>query len=202
MAMKMSVRNLAAMRLTTQLSSRLPQKSLAFPVLKTSGFHTSRPSRLVLGEKLPPHSLMEKSPSDRIDLQKELASGKSIIIGTPAAFSGTCSQSHLPGFFSRLAEFKKKGIQNFFVISVNDPFVMNAWKDSFGTDSSVRFLSDPQGEWAKAARVDWDATTILGNRRSKRFVAVVDNGVVSAIFIEPDNTGLTITSADSVLTAI
>ena len=38
----------------------------------------------------------------------------------------------------------------------------------------MRFLADPQGEWAKAARLDWDATTIMGNRRSKRFVAVVE----------------------------
>jgi len=69
----------------------------------------------------------------------------------------------------------------------------------------------------KAADLDWDASTIMGNRRSKRFVAVVDvsaplftwttiddfqDGIVSAIFIEPDNAGLTITSADSVLASI
>ena len=110
---------------------------------------------------------------------------------------------------------------------------MNAWKDSFGVNSSVlpskhstvtrqltlevRFLSDPQGQWVKAAHLDWDASTTLGNRRGKRFVGVVDvpapnftwsaigdfqDGVISAIFIEPDNAGLTITSADSVLASI
>ena len=76
----------------------------------------------------------------------------------------------------------------------------------------MRFFADPQGEWAKAAKVDWDATSIMGNRRSKRFVAVVNvsriwllliqDGAVSAVFIEPDNAGLTITSADAVLGAI
>ena len=35
-------------------------------------------------------------------------------------------------------------------------------------------MSDPQGEWVKAARLDWDATSIMGNKRSKRFVAVID----------------------------
>jgi peroxiredoxin len=60
--------------------------------------------------------------------------------GTPAAFSGICSEQHLPGFFSRLSEFRQKGIQNFYVIAVNDPFVMNAWKDSLGADSSVSLL--------------------------------------------------------------
>jgi len=35
-------------------------------------------------------------------------------------------------------------------------------------------LSDPQGAWVKAARLDWDATSIMGNNRGKRFVAVID----------------------------
>ena len=53
--------------------------------------------------------------------------------GVPAAFSGTCSKQHLPGYFSRLDELRGKGIQDIYVISVNDSFVMNAWKDSFGS---------------------------------------------------------------------
>ena len=90
---------------------------------------------------------MEKSPSDMVDLQKEVGTKKSLIMctllfvfngsGVPAAFSGTCSKQHLPGFFSRLGDLRQRGIQDIYVISVNDPFVMNAWKDSFGTDSSV-----------------------------------------------------------------
>jgi len=169
---------------------------------QSSLFHTSQPSFLVLGEKLPPTTLIEKNPKDRVDLQKEIGTKKALIIGVPAAFSGTCTQQHLPGFFKQLGELRQKGIQEIYVISVNDPFVMNAWKDSFGVDSSVRFLSDPQGAWVKAARLDWDATSIMGNKRSKRFVAVIDDGAVSAIFIEPDNAGLTITAAASVLGSI
>ena len=57
--------------------------------------------------------------------------------GVPAAFSGTCSKSHLPGYLKQLGQLRQKGIQEVYVISVNDPFVMNAWKDSFGVDSSV-----------------------------------------------------------------
>jgi peroxiredoxin len=62
--------------------------------------------------------------------------------GVPAAFSGTCTQSHLPGYFKHLGELRQKGIQEIYVISVNDPFVMNAWKDSFGVDSSVILARD------------------------------------------------------------
>jgi peroxiredoxin len=37
----------------------------------------------------------------------------------------------------------------------------------------VRFLADPRAEWTAEAELDWDATAVMGNRRSKRFVAVV-----------------------------
>jgi 2-Cys peroxiredoxin 5 len=92
---------------------------------------------------------MEKSPADRVDLQKEIGNKKALIMyslpvtcanspsGTPAAFSGTCSEQHLPGFFSKLSQLRDKGIQEVFVISANDPFVMNAWKKSLGGDPSV-----------------------------------------------------------------
>ena len=57
--------------------------------------------------------------------------------GTPAAFSGTCSEQHLPGYFTKLSQLREKGINEIFVIAANDPFVMNAWKNSLGGDASV-----------------------------------------------------------------
>jgi len=92
---------------------------------------------------------MEKNPKDRIDLQKEIGNKKALIMyspsvtcanspsGTPAAFSGICSEQHLPGFLSKLSQLQDKGIQEVFVISANDVFVMNAWKESLGGNPSV-----------------------------------------------------------------
>lgn len=39
------------------------------------------------GDSIPNISLTEKDPGTKVDLQKELASGKGLIIGVPAAFS-------------------------------------------------------------------------------------------------------------------
>lgn len=39
------------------------------------------------GDSIPNISLTEKAPDNKVDLQKELASGKGLIIGVPAAFS-------------------------------------------------------------------------------------------------------------------
>ena len=148
----------------TQLSKTLLSKSVK-PALRTSSFHTSRASFLVVGEKFRPelnttliiidflHTLSWKRVRPiELTSKKKLARKRvlsceplrfvfNVISGTPAAFSGICSKQHLPGFFSHLVDLRQRGIQDIYVISVNDPFAMNAWKDSFGTDSSVPLSS-------------------------------------------------------------
>jgi hypothetical protein len=44
--------------------------------------------------------------------------------GVPAAFSPTCSDSHVPGY---VMSPKTKEVGNVYVVSVNDAFVMKAW---------------------------------------------------------------------------
>ena len=38
-----------------------------------------------------------------------------------------CSAKHLPGYVKLHDKYKEKGIDHIICISVNDPFVMNAW---------------------------------------------------------------------------
>lgn len=40
-----------------------------------------------VGDSIPSIALQEKTPDNNVDLSKELASGKGLIIGVPAAFS-------------------------------------------------------------------------------------------------------------------
>jgi hypothetical protein len=51
MAMKSSIRGLPALTRGIQSSGRIAQKSLIIPTPRTSGFHTSSASFLVVGEK-------------------------------------------------------------------------------------------------------------------------------------------------------
>ena len=47
--------------------------------------------------------------------------------------------------------------------------------------------------------MDFASEPFFGNRRSKRYAAVVENGVVSYIFVEQDPTKFTETAAEAVL---
>ena len=72
------------------------------------------------GDSIPNIELTEGTPGDKINLSKELASGKGLIIGVPAAFSPTCSDTHIPEY---IAHPKIKDAGKVFVVSVNDAFV-------------------------------------------------------------------------------
>ncbi len=50
----------------------------------------------------------------------EFAQKDGLIIGVPAAFSGACSQQHVPSYMTHPAI---KGAGQVFVVSVNDAFV-------------------------------------------------------------------------------
>ncbi|KAI9049238.1 hypothetical protein LZ554_007085 [Drepanopeziza brunnea f. sp. 'monogermtubi'] len=151
-----------------------------------------------VGDSIPSIPLVEGLPDNKIDLASELASGSGIIIGVPAAFSPTCTDSHIPGY---IAHPKLKSAGKVFVVSVNDSFVMSAWGKSLDKDGSsgIRFLGDPSGEFTRALDVEFAAAPLLGTNRSKRYAMVVEGGKVKSISVEPDNTGATVSTAEKIL---
>lgn len=90
----------------------------------------------------------------------------------------------------------------FNVVVVNDAFVTKSWNEALVDKHGAkqfRFFADPKGDFVKQMDLDFDATSIFGNHRSKRFAAVVEDGVISKLFIEPDNTGIDVSAAENVL---
>ena len=44
-------------------------------------------------------------------------------VGVPGAFTGTCSKQ-VPGYINAYDQFKARGVDNIYVVAVNDTFVM------------------------------------------------------------------------------
>lgn len=168
-------------------------------------FRTSAPSFVAIGDKIPSTSLFQSSPGNKVDLSEETRSGKSVIIGVPGAFSPACSASHVPGYLKNLRGFNEKGYDSFYVVSVNDAFVMNAWGEGLLetiAGEQVKFLADPQAEFVSALDLKFDATKFFGNERAKRFALLVEDGKVTKSFVEPDNTSVDVSDATKVLSEI
>jgi peroxiredoxin len=139
-----------------------------------------------VGDRLP-HATFRLVTSDgaRPVTTEEFFSGRKIVLfGLPGAFTPTCQKSHLPGFLSHEAEFKAKGVAEIAMTSVNDHHVLAAWSKATGADGHIVFLADGSGEFAKAAGLDYDASASGLGRRSKRYSALVEDGVVKILNIE------------------
>jgi len=152
------------------------------------------------GDKLPSVPVFENTPANKINLA-ELFGGvkKGIIFAVPGAFTPGCSKTHLPGYVENAAALKAKGVDLIACISVNDPFVMDAWGQAQKASGKIRMFADPSGAFTKAMDMELDLSGALGNKRSKRYSVVVEKGVVKKVNVEPDGAGLTCSLAPEIL---
>jgi len=118
--------------------------------------------------------------------------GKRVILfSLPGAFTPTCSTMQLPGYENGAADFAAEGIDEIYVMSVNDTFVMNKW--SWDQElKNVKVIPDGAGEFTRRMGMLVDKTNIGFGFRSWRYAAIINDGVVEAWFQEPgieDNHG-------------
>ena len=115
----------------------------------------------------------------------EIFKGKKIVLfALPGAFTPTCSAFHLPGYEARYNEFKKLGIDEVICLSVNDAFVMNAWKIDQGVEK-VMLLPDGSTHFTKGMRMLVRKDDKGFGERSWRYSMYVEDGGIKKIFIEP-----------------
>ncbi|ODV61871.1 peroxiredoxin family protein [Ascoidea rubescens DSM 1968] len=181
-----------------------------FPSLINQNIKRINSKRYIsVGGKLKEEILFEGSPKNGVSilelLKQDKDSKRSIIVGVPGAFSPGCSEKHIPQYIEKISKINQEvGINKIYVISVNDSFVMKAWKEKFFGESpelndKFRFLADTNGKFTEKNELSFDARNIFGNYRSKRYSLIVDNeGVVLQSFIEPDNVGINVSSAENV----
>ena len=142
--------------------------------------------------------LVEGEP--RISKIKEiLGTGKIILFGLPGAFTSTCSKFHLPGYVANADKLKQKGIQNIFCISVNDPYVMDAWGQAHNIANKIIMLSDPYLLFTKAIGAEVDRNSRGMGIRSNRYSMVIENLEVSNIQVEKETKECGLSSAEGIL---
>lgn len=128
----------------------------------------------------------------------EIFSGKTVaLFGLPGAFTKTCSAQHLPGFVNNADALKAKGVDEIVCISVNDPWVMDAWGKSQNTAGRVTMIGDGALNFTRSCGLEVDLSDKCYGPRCKRFSALVVDGVVKALHFEDGGFGET--SAEKLL---
>lgn len=152
------------------------------------------------GNKIPEGIIRHKDEFGikEISTNDYFANKKVVMFGLPGAFTGTCSQKHLPSFISHSDEIQAKGY-SIACLAVNDPHVMKAWGDVSNVDGKIDMLSDSDCSISKSLGLDKDFGAVLGHR-CKRYAMIIDNSVVTKIFV--DEKGFDLSSAENVLQSL
>lgn len=120
---------------------------------------------------------------------KDLFAGKTVILfSLPGAFTPTCSSTHLPRYNELADVFKANGVDDILCVSVNDTFVMNAWKDDQDAEN-ITFIPDGNGEFTEGMGMLVQKDDLGFGKRSWRYSMLVKDGVVAKMFIEPEEPG-------------
>ena len=138
--------------------------------------------------------VMENGEPIKKNIQVFLKDKKAVIFGLPGAYTSVCSAKHLPGYVNMFDQYKEKGIDYIICISVNDPFVMNAWGKEHNVGDKILMIGDPFLNFTKAIGADVDKSARGLGIRSNRYTMLVDNLKIVKLQEETD-TGLCEVSA-------
>ena len=158
---------------------------------------------LKVGDKIP-EAILKCIGSDgiiNIEVGKHFSNKKIVLFSVPGAFTPTCSAKHLPGFVEYSSDILSKGVDEIICISVNDPFVMNAWEKDQNSKGKVTLLADGNGDFTEALGLSFDGSGFGLGKRGQRFVIIIDKGIIVHLAIEKAGS-FEVSSAESVLKAL
>jgi len=146
--------------------------------------------------------IIENSNPVQKKIEEFLKNKKVIIFGLPGAYTSVCSVKHLPGYVKNYEKIREKGIDLVICISVNDPFVMNAWGKENNVGDKILMVGDPFLNFTKAIGAEVDKSARGLGIRSNRYTMLVDNLKVIKLQEEEDTGACEISAAENFLELI
>ena len=155
-----------------------------------------------VGDSIPQINLKilgEQGPQDVST--SEIFSGKKVVMfAVPGAFTPTCSAAHLPGYVANSDKIMEKGVDTIVCVSVNDPFVMDAWGKGQNA-GAIMMVSDPEGELACAMGTELDGSGFGLGKRSSRYSLVAEDSRITVLNLE-EGGAFEVSSAEAILEAL
>ena len=160
---------------------------------------------LEIGCKLPNSSvlLVRESKIETIDLMDKLVGRSIAIFGMPGAFTETCTELHIPNILKYKQKLLDLGVEEIFVIVVNDALVVRRWGYSFDAfNQGITLIADSGSEFSKAVGLNFSVPSIGFYDRSLRYAMMSRDGVVEKFLIEKSEDEITTSGADALIEAI
>ena len=146
--------------------------------------------------------IIEKGEPIKKDIVDILKDKKVVLFGLPGAYTSVCSAQHLPGYINEYDSYKAKGIDHIICLSVNDPFVMDAWGRSQNVGDKIMMIGDPFLNFTKSIGAEVDKSARGLGIRSNRYTMLVDKLKVIQLEEEKDAGSCEISAAQNFLNLV
>ena len=155
--------------------------------------------KLKESEKIPNSEIfvLENSEPIKKNIDEILKNKKVVIFGLHGAYTSVCSAKHLPGYINMYQQYKNKGVDHIICISVNDPFVMNAWGKENNVGDKIIMMGDPFLDFTKAIGAEVDKSGRGLGVRSNRYTMLVEDMKVIKLQEEKDTGSCEISAAEN-----
>jgi peroxiredoxin len=140
--------------------------------------------------------LLDNGEPVKKDITQLLGTKRVILFGLPGAYTSVCSKKHLPSFINNYSKLKSLEVDEIICVSVNDPYVMDAWGKSQDIDNKIIMLADPYLNFTKLIGAEVDKTEKGLGIRSNRYSMLIDNLIVLKIYEEKDTKSCDVSSGD------
>ena len=128
---------------------------------------------------------------------KDIFKNKKIVLfGLPGAYTSVCSAKHLPGYVNMYEKYRDKNIDQIICISVNDPFVMNAWGKENNVGKKILMIADPFLNFTKSIGAEVDKSSRGLGFRSNRYTMLIDNLKIVELQVEKDTGSCEVSAAE------
>lgn len=156
-----------------------------------------------VGDKLPDVAVqvLRDGKPETVRTSEVLGSGNVVLFAVPGAFTPGCSKIHLPGYVEQGDELKAKGVNTIACVAINDAWVMDAWGEAQGVGDKILMLADGNGEFTEAMGLAFDGSGVGLGKRSQRYAAVIEDGTVTSLEVEP-SAGVDVSSCANMLTKV
>ena len=119
------------------------------------------------------------------NIQEYFNNKKVVAFALPGAFTPTCSNYHVPAYEQEYNNLKELGVEEIYCISMNDPFVVDKWKEISGV-KNIKFIPDGNGVFTKDMNMISDRSASGMGPRSFRYSMYVENGKIIKLFKDED----------------
>lgn len=117
---------------------------------------------------------------------EQIFKGRRVVpFALPGAYTPTCSTGHVPRFVELAPELRKHGVDDIVCLSVNDPFVMDAWQREQNA-GDLTFLPDAEASFTATMGMLVDKGEVGLGKRSWRYSMLVNDARIEKMFIELD----------------